>query len=84
MMYDACKRWMQIMTPTKSRHGEAPRLRAATALDPKSESACMLSAPDELAALRVAIAEVEAGDVYSAEEVRAGMRARGRLLRQWE
>ncbi|WP_455133780.1 hypothetical protein [Microbacterium aurum] len=43
------------------------------------ETVDILSNPDEVAALRTAIAELESGDVSSVEEVRAAMVARGRL-----
>ena len=43
------------------------------------ETVDILSSPDEVAALRTAITELEAGDVSSADEVRGAMVARGRL-----
>lgn len=52
----------------------APPLRHALV-----ETVDILSRPDEVAALREAIAELESGEVSSADEVRAAMVARGRL-----
>ncbi len=54
-------------------------LMSADDFDALVETVDILSHPDEVAALRAAIAELDAGDVSSAEEVRAAMIARGRL-----
>ncbi|PZU49704.1 MAG: type II toxin-antitoxin system Phd/YefM family antitoxin [Microbacterium sp.] len=55
-------------------------LLSAEDYDSLVETVDILSNPDDVAALRTAIAELEAGDVSSADEVRAAMEARGRLL----
>lgn len=54
-------------------------LMSAEDYDALLETVDILSNPDEVAALRTAIAELESGDVSSADEVRAAMVARGRL-----
>ncbi|WP_174452901.1 type II toxin-antitoxin system Phd/YefM family antitoxin [Demequina iriomotensis] len=54
-------------------------LLSAEDYDSLIETVDVLSSPDEVAALRAALAELEAGDVSSADEVRAAMVARGRL-----
>lgn len=54
-------------------------LMSAEDYDALVETVDILSNPDEVAALRTAIAELESGDVSSVEEVRAAMVARGRL-----
>ena len=54
-------------------------LLSAEDYDALVETVDILSSPDEVAALRQAIAELESGDVSSADEVRAAMVARGRL-----
>lgn len=54
-------------------------LLSAEDYDALVETLDILSSPDEVAALRTAIAELESGDVSSADEVRAAMVARGRL-----
>lgn len=54
-------------------------LLSAEDYDALLETVDILSSPEEVAALRAAIAELESGDVSSADEVRAAMIARGRL-----
>lgn len=54
-------------------------LLSADDYDSLVETVDILSSPDEVAALRTAIAELESGDVSSADEVRAAMVARDRL-----
>ena len=54
-------------------------LMSAEDYDALVETVDILSNPDEVAALRTAIAELDSGDVSSVEEVRAAMVARGRL-----
>lgn len=54
-------------------------LLSAEDYDSLVETVDILSNPDEVAALRTAIAELDVGDVSTADEVRAAMRARGRL-----
>lgn len=54
-------------------------LLSAEDYDALVETVDILSSPEEVAALRTAIAGLESGDVSSADEVRAAMRARGRL-----
>ena len=54
-------------------------LMSAEDYDALVETVDILSNPDEVAALRTAIAELDSGDVSSADEVRAAMVARGRL-----
>lgn len=54
-------------------------LLSAEDYDALVETVDILSSPDEVAALRAAIAELESGDVSSADEVRAAMIARGRI-----
>lgn len=54
-------------------------LLSAEDYDSLLETVDILSSADEVAALRTAIAELESGDVSSADEVRAAMIARGRL-----
>lgn len=54
-------------------------LMSAEDYDSLVETVDILSNPEEVAALRTAIAELESGDVSTADEVRAAMIARGRL-----
>lgn len=54
-------------------------LLSAEDYDSLIETVDILSDPEEVAALRTAIAELEAGDVSSADDVRAAMIASGRL-----
>ena len=54
-------------------------LMSAEDYDALVETVDILSNPDEVAALRTAIAELDSGDVSSPDEVRAAMVARGRL-----
>lgn len=54
-------------------------LMAADDYDALLETVDILSRPDEVEALRQGLADLEAGDLSSAEEVRAAMEARGRL-----
>ena len=54
-------------------------LLSAEDYDALLETVDILSNPDEVSALRTAIAELDTDDVSSADEVRAAMRARGRL-----
>ena len=54
-------------------------LLSAEDYDSLLETVDILSSPEEVAALRVAIAELESGDVSWAEEVRTARIARGRL-----
>ncbi|MCT9001359.1 type II toxin-antitoxin system Phd/YefM family antitoxin [Microbacterium memoriense] len=54
-------------------------LLSAEDYDSLLETVDILSHPEEVAALRMAISELEAGDVSSADDVRAAMIARGRL-----
>lgn len=54
-------------------------LLSAADYDSLLETVDILSNPEEVAALRSAIADLESGDVSSADEVRAAMIARGRL-----
>lgn len=54
-------------------------LLSAEDYDSLIETVDILSDPEEVAALRAAIAELAAGDVASADDVRAAMIASGRL-----
>ncbi|KTS06905.1 prevent-host-death protein [Microbacterium testaceum] len=54
-------------------------LLSADDYDALLETVDVLSRPDEVDAIRRGLAELEAGDVSSAAEVRAAMSARGRL-----
>ena len=54
-------------------------LLSAEDYDALVETVDILSSPDEVVALRTAIAELASGDMSSADEVRAAMIARGRL-----
>ena len=54
-------------------------LLSADDYDALLETVDILSRPDEVEAIRRGLAELEAGDVSSAEEVRAAMVASGRL-----
>lgn len=54
-------------------------LLSAEDYDSLLETVDILSNPEEVAALRTAIAELESGEVSSAAEVRAALIARGRL-----
>lgn len=54
-------------------------LMSAEDYDSLIETVDVLSNPDEVAALREALAELAAGDVASEDQVRASMIARGRL-----
>ncbi len=54
-------------------------LMSADDYDSLLETVDILSSPDEVEALRIAIAELDDGDVSSVEEVRAAMIASGRL-----
>lgn len=53
-------------------------LMSADDYDELLETLDILSHPDEVAALRRGLADLEAGELSSADEVRAGMAARGR------
>lgn len=54
-------------------------LLSADDYDALLETVDVLSRPDDIEAIRNGLAELEAGDVFSADEVRAAMIARGRL-----
>lgn len=54
-------------------------LLSAEDYDSLIETVDILSDPEEVAALRTALAELDAGDVSSADDVRAAMIASGRL-----
>ena len=54
-------------------------LLSADDYDSLIETVDIVSSPEEVAGLRVAIAELDSEDVSSAEQVRAAMVARGRL-----
>ena len=54
-------------------------LLSADDYDSLIETVDILRSPEEVAGLRVAIAELDSEDVSSAEQVRAAMVARGRL-----
>lgn len=54
-------------------------LMSAEDYDSLIETVDVLSNPDQVAALREALAELAAGDVASEDQVRASMIARGRL-----
>lgn len=54
-------------------------LLSAEDYDSLLETLDILGNPEEVAALRTALAELEAGEVSSAQEVRAAMTARGRI-----
>lgn len=54
-------------------------LLSADDYDSLIETVDILSSPEEVAGLRVAIVELDSEDVSSAEQVRAAMVARGRL-----
>ncbi len=54
-------------------------LLSADDYDSLIETVDILSSPEEVAGLRVAIAELDSEDVSSAEQIRAAMVARGRL-----
>lgn len=54
-------------------------LMSADDYDSLIETLDVLSNPEEVEALRQGLADIEAGDVYSAEEVREALIARGRL-----
>lgn len=54
-------------------------LLSADDYDSLIETVDILSSPEEVAGLRVAIAELDSEDVSSAEQVRTAMVARGRL-----
>jgi antitoxin YefM len=54
-------------------------LLSADDYDSLVETVDILSNPEEVAALRVAIAELDSGDVSTADDVRRAMIARGRL-----
>lgn len=54
-------------------------LLSAEDYDSLVETVDILSSPDEVASLRTAIAELESGNVSSADEVRVAMIERGRL-----
>ena len=54
-------------------------LLSADDYDSLIETVDILSSPEEVAGLRVAIAELDSEDVSSAEQVSAAMVARGRL-----
>lgn len=59
--------------------GRVAVLLSAEDYDSLVETVDILSSPDEVAALRTAIAELKSGALSSAGEVRAAMVARGRL-----
>ncbi|WP_227589859.1 type II toxin-antitoxin system Phd/YefM family antitoxin [Demequina pelophila] len=54
-------------------------LLSADDYDSLIETVDVLSNPDEVAAVNAALADLKAGDVSSADEVRAALIARGRL-----
>lgn len=54
-------------------------LMSADDYDALLETVDVLSRPDEVEALRLGLADLEAGDLSSVAEVRAAMEARGRL-----
>jgi len=54
-------------------------LLSADDCDALLDTVDVLSRPDEVEAIRRGLAELESGDVSSAEEVRAALIARGRL-----
>jgi prevent-host-death family protein len=54
-------------------------LLSADDYDSLVETVDVLSSPDDVAALATAIAELDTGEVSSADEVRAALVARGRL-----
>lgn len=56
-------------------------LLSADDYDALIETVDILSRPDEIDAIRRGLAEVEAGEVSSVDELRAAMAARGRLSR---
>ncbi|MEZ3158496.1 type II toxin-antitoxin system Phd/YefM family antitoxin [Microbacterium sp. BWR-S6Y] len=56
-------------------------LMSADDYDALIETVDVLSRPDEVAAVREGLADLAAGDVSTADEVRAAMVARGRLSR---
>ena len=56
-------------------------LMSADDYDALIETVDVLSRPDEVAAVREGLADLAAGDVSTADEVRAAMIARGRLSR---
>jgi len=56
-------------------------LLGADDYDSLVETVDVLSSPDEVAALRVALSELDEGEVASADEVRQALIARGRLAR---
>lgn len=63
-----------------TRNGDrAAVLLSADDYDSLLETVDVLSRADDVAAVRLGLAELQAGDVFSAEDVRAAMIARGRL-----
>ena len=54
-------------------------LMSAEDYDSLLETVDILSRPDEVAAIQRGLADLAAGDVSTVDEVRAGLRARGRL-----
>ena len=63
-----------------TRNGDrVPVLLSADDYDALREAVTVLSRPDEIDAIRRGLAELEAGAVFSAEEVHTAMIARGRL-----
>ena len=63
-----------------TRNGQrAAVLLSADDYDALLETVDILSRPEEVEALRRGLADLEAGDISTAEEVRAAMVARGRL-----
>lgn len=54
-------------------------LLSADDYDSLLETVDILSRPDEVEAIRQGLADLEAGNVYSAEEVRAALVAEGRI-----
>ena len=65
-----------------TRNGDrAAVLVSADDYDALVETVDVLSRPEEVEALRHGLADLEAGDVSSADEVRAALVARGRLSR---
>lgn len=56
-------------------------LLSADDYDALIETVDILSRPDEIDAIRRGLAEAEAGEVSSVDELRAAMAARGRLAR---
>lgn len=58
---------------------DAVVLLSADDYDSVLETVDILSRPEEVEAVRHGLAELEAGEVFTADEVRAGMFARGRL-----